>query len=79
MQWCLKYKLRIVKYKVELTLFSYKIEFHQALWKTLRNPQDNIALVAFRVLGKFGGGNRKMLREPQRVSIPYSLIIMSLV
>jgi len=34
----------------------------------LRNPVDNIAHVAFRVLGKFGGGNRKMLREPQRVS-----------
>ncbi|ALC42664.1 Nipped-A [Drosophila busckii] len=36
----------------------------QALWKTLRN-QDNAALVAFRVLGKFGGGNRKMMVEPQ--------------
>ena len=40
----------------------------QALWRTLRNPVDNIAHVAFRVLGKFGGGNRKMLREPQMVS-----------
>lgn len=39
----------------------------QALWKTLRSPVDNIAQVAFRVLGKFGGGNRKMLREPQKV------------
>ena len=29
---------------------------------------DNIAHVAFRVLGKFGGGNRKMLREPQMVN-----------
>ncbi|KAH8256520.1 hypothetical protein KR032_001949, partial [Drosophila birchii] len=36
----------------------------QALWKTLRS-QDNAALVAFRVLGKFGGGNRKMMVEPQ--------------
>ncbi|XP_037947653.1 transcription-associated protein 1 isoform X2 [Teleopsis dalmanni] len=36
----------------------------QALWKTLRN-QDSAALVAFRVLGKFGGGNRKMMVEPQ--------------
>lgn len=39
----------------------------QALWRTLRNPSDSIAQVAFRVLGKFGGGNRKMLREPQKV------------
>ncbi|XP_026839331.1 transcription-associated protein 1 isoform X2 [Drosophila erecta] len=39
----------------------------QALWKTLRN-QDNAALVAFRVLGKFGGGNRKMMVEPQALS-----------
>ncbi|XP_041564839.1 transcription-associated protein 1-like isoform X1 [Drosophila elegans] len=39
----------------------------QALWKTLRN-QDNAALVAFRVLGKFGGGNRKMMVEPQILS-----------
>ncbi|XP_070134948.1 transcription-associated protein 1 isoform X3 [Drosophila bipectinata] len=38
----------------------------QALWKTLRN-QDNAALVAFRVLGKFGGGNRKMMVEPQKL------------
>lgn len=36
----------------------------QALWRTLRN-QDNAALVAFRVLGKLGGGNRKMMTEPQ--------------
>ncbi|XP_048245320.1 transformation/transcription domain-associated protein-like isoform X4 [Haliotis rufescens] len=44
-----------------------RAELMQALWRTLRNPQDNIAHVAFRVLGKFGGGNRKMLREPQRL------------
>jgi transformation/transcription domain-associated protein len=37
----------------------------QALWRTLRNPSDQIAHVAFRVLGKFGGGNRKMMIEPQ--------------
>lgn len=42
-----------------------RAELMQALWKTLRNPQDNIAQIAFRVLGKFGGGNRKMLVEPQ--------------
>nr|KAG5693699.1 hypothetical protein BaRGS_008341 [Batillaria attramentaria] len=45
-----------------------RAELMQALWRTLRNPQDNIAHVAFRVLGKFGGGNRKMLREPQRLN-----------
>ena len=45
-----------------------RAELMQALWRTLRNPVDNIAHVAFRVLGKFGGGNRKMLREPQMVS-----------
>ena len=44
-----------------------RAELMQALWRTLRNPVDNIAHVAFRVLGKFGGGNRKMLREPQMV------------
>lgn len=38
----------------------------QALWRTLRN-QDSAAQVAFRVLGKFGGGNRKMMIEPQRL------------
>ena len=40
-------------------------ELMQALWKTLRNPSDQIAHVTFRVLGKFGGGNRKMMIEPQ--------------
>ena len=44
-----------------------RAELMQALWRTLRNPSDSIAQVAFRVLGKFGGGNRKMLREPQKV------------
>lgn len=56
-------------FKWTLQLIYFKLYFEQALWKTLRNPVDNIAHVAFRVLGKFGGGNRKMLREPQRVSI----------
>ena len=42
-----------------------RAELMQALWKTLRNPSDQIAHVAFRVLGKFGGGNRKMMIEPQ--------------
>ena len=42
-----------------------RAELMQALWRTLRNPNDQIAHVAFRVLGKFGGGNRKMMIEPQ--------------
>lgn len=39
----------------------------QALWRTLRNPSDTVAQGAYRVLGKFGGGNRKMLSEPQKL------------
>lgn len=45
-----------------------RAELMQALWRTLRNPADNIAVVAFRLLGKFGGGNRKMVREPQKLN-----------
>lgn len=41
-----------------------RAELMQALWKTLRNT-DNSAMGAFRILGKFGGGNRNMLIEPQ--------------
>lgn len=33
----------------------------------MRNPADNISHVAYRVLGKFGGSNRKMLKESQRL------------
>ena len=40
----------------------------QALWSTLHNSDDTVATVAFRVLGKFGGSNRKMLSTPQPVS-----------
>lgn len=43
-----------------------RADLMQALWRTLRN-QDSAAQVAFRVLGKFGGGNRKMMIEPQRL------------
>lgn len=43
-----------------------RADLMQALWRTLRN-QDSAALVAFRVLGKFGGGNRKMMIEPQKI------------
>lgn len=39
----------------------------KALWRTLRNPADSISHVAYRVLGKFGGSNRKMLKESQKL------------
>ncbi|XP_033101198.1 transformation/transcription domain-associated protein-like isoform X1 [Anneissia japonica] len=45
-----------------------RAELMQAIWRTLRNRNDSIAQVAFRVLGKFGGGNRKMLKEPQKLN-----------
>ncbi len=45
-----------------------RAELMQALWSTLHNPDDAVATVAFRVLGKFGGSNRKMLCTPQPVS-----------
>lgn len=38
----------------------------QLLWRTLRNHESAV-LVAFRVLGKFGGGNSKMMIESQRL------------
>ena len=63
--------LSLTIYSQQVQLMKVLVFFHsfsQALWKTLRSPVDNIAHVAFRVLGKFGGGNRKMLREPQKVS-----------
>jgi transformation/transcription domain-associated protein len=43
-----------------------RAELMQSLWKTLRN-QDNAAMGAFRILGKFGGGNRNMLVEAQKI------------
>lgn len=43
-----------------------RADLMQALWRILHNPTDQ-ALVAFRVLGKFGGGNRKMMIEPQKL------------
>ena len=45
-----------------------RAELMQALWRTLRSPNDQVAHVAFRVLGKFGGGNRKMMVEPQALT-----------
>ncbi|XP_048847031.1 transformation/transcription domain-associated protein isoform X2 [Brienomyrus brachyistius] len=44
-----------------------RAELMQALWRTLRNPVESISHVAYRVLGKFGGSNRKMLKESQRL------------
>ncbi|XP_066149283.1 transcription-associated protein 1 isoform X2 [Euwallacea fornicatus] len=43
-----------------------RAELMQALWKSLRS-NDQLAQVAFKVLGKFGGGNRKMMIEPQKL------------
>jgi transformation/transcription domain-associated protein len=43
-----------------------RAELMQALWKTLRNT-DSSAMAAFRILGKFGGANRNMLVEPQKL------------
>lgn len=43
-----------------------RAELMQSLWKTLRNF-DNSSMGAFRILGKFGGGNRNMLIEPQKL------------
>lgn len=43
-----------------------RAELMQALWKTLRNT-DNSSMGAFRILGKFGGFNRNMLIEPQKL------------
>ncbi|GAB6032800.1 hypothetical protein CHUAL_012003 [Chamberlinius hualienensis] len=44
-----------------------RAELMQALWRTLHNSADANAQAAFRVLGKFGGGNRKMMTEPQKL------------
>lgn len=45
-----------------------RAELMQGLWKTLRHPNEPIALNCLRVLGKFGGNNRRMLIEPQRLN-----------
>ncbi|ESN91105.1 hypothetical protein HELRODRAFT_194551 [Helobdella robusta] len=54
-------------------LFSHiepvKAELMQALWRCLNNAPDSTAAVAYRVLGKFGGSNRKMLHAPQKLTI----------
>jgi len=46
----------------------------QALWRCLHNTPDSTANVAFRVLGKFGGSNRKMLPEAQKVVVTGSSV-----
>ncbi|GLH10296.1 Transcription-associated protein 1, partial [Gryllus bimaculatus] len=45
-----------------------RAELMQALWRIVSNPLDQLSHVAFRVLGKFGGGNRKMMTEPQKLN-----------
>lgn len=45
-----------------------RAELMQGLWKTVRHPSDAIAQNCLRVLGKFGGNNRRMLIEPQKLS-----------
>ncbi|KAI5754015.1 hypothetical protein M8J77_005069 [Diaphorina citri] len=44
-----------------------RADLMQALWRSLRSPNEQVAHVAYRVLGKFGGGNRKMMIEPQKL------------
>ncbi|EDV27262.1 uncharacterized protein TRIADDRAFT_23101 [Trichoplax adhaerens] len=44
-----------------------RAELMQALWRILRNPNESLSHSALRVLGKFGGGNRKSLRESQKL------------
>ena len=59
-----KHEIKQVNEKIRLTAATVL----QALWKTLHNPDDSVAGVAYRVLGKFGGSNRKMISTPQPVS-----------
>lgn len=40
----------------------------QGLWRTLRSQNEAIAVAAYRVLGKLGGNNRKMIVEPQKLA-----------
>lgn len=39
----------------------------QGLWRTLRCNNDTNAQTAFRVLGKLGGNNRRMMIDPQKL------------
>ena len=40
----------------------------QGLWKQLRSQNETIALAAYRVLGKLGGSNRKMIVQAQQLN-----------
>ena len=40
----------------------------QSLWKQLRNSNETKALAAYRVLGKLGGSNRKMIVQAQQLN-----------
>ena len=42
-------------------------ELMQALYRTLRDSSDNLAQDAFRILGKLGGENRKVIMESLRL------------
>ncbi|CAF0709284.1 unnamed protein product [Brachionus calyciflorus] len=40
----------------------------QGLWKQLRSSNETIALASYRVLGKLGGSNRKMILQAQNLN-----------
>ena len=61
------WRVSSVEVNLVLSLYSTYTLCTQSLWRTLHNQDDNIAQTAFRVLGKFGGSNRKMLEAPQKV------------
>uniref|UniRef100_A0A915BXE0 FAT domain-containing protein n=2 Tax=Parascaris univalens TaxID=6257 RepID=A0A915BXE0_PARUN len=42
-----------------------RAQLMHGLWKSVSNPDKTAPLIAFRILGKFGGSNRKMLSDPQ--------------
>lgn len=42
-----------------------------ALWSALRHQNPKIAMSAFRVLGKFGGSNRKSIKEQDQQKLDY--------
>ena len=44
-----------------------RTELMQSLWRTLRNPTEHISQVSFRILGKLGGSNHKMMNEPLKL------------
>jgi transformation/transcription domain-associated protein len=44
------------------------------LWRTLKSTNESIAQTAFRILGKLGGSNRKMMVEPQKLTYNKNMI-----